>query len=91
MLLILYKPKGNIVNHKDLLVDDDEAEDYLQDFPGSICVSYSSIDDPYHNFTTKCFNGMFGNYRIRDWLVPKNNNNFIILKHETINIQTKTR
>ena len=86
MLLILYKPRGNIANHKDLLVDDDEAEDYLQDFPGSICVSYSSIDDPHHNFTTKCFNGMFGNYRIRDWLVPKNNNNFIILKHETINI-----
>ena len=86
MLLILYKPKGNIVNHKDLLVDDDEAEDYLQDFPGSICVSYSSIDDLYTNLTTECFNGMFGNYKIRDWLVPKNNNNFIILKHETINI-----
>ena len=33
MLLLLYKPKGNIVNHKDLLVDDYEAEDYLQDFP----------------------------------------------------------
>ena len=82
MLLILYKPKGNIVNHKDLLVDDDEAEDYLQDFPGSICVSYSKI----LNFSTKCFNGMFGNYKIRSWLVPKNNNNFIILKHETINI-----
>ena len=91
MLLILYKPKGNIANHKDLLVDDYEAEDYLQDFPGSICVGYSSIDDFFHNFHTKCFNGMFGNYRIRDWLVPKNNNNFIILKHETINIQTKTR
>ena len=86
MLLILYKPKGNIVNHKDLLVDDYEAEDYLQDFPGSICVSYSSIDDPYNNFTTKCFNRMFENYRIKDWLVPKNNNNFIILKHETIDI-----
>ena len=86
MLLILYKPKGNIVNHKDLLVDDDEAEDYLQDFPGSICVSYSSIDDFFHNFHTKCFNGMFGNYAMRDWLVPKNNNNFIILKHEIINI-----
>ena len=83
MLLILYKPKGNIVNHKDLLVDSNEAEDYLQDFPGSICVGYSSI---YHNFNTKCFNGMFGNYKIREWLVPKNNNNFIILKHETINI-----
>ena len=84
MLLILYKPRGNIVNHKDLLVDDDEAEDYLQDFPGSICVSYSSV---ISSFSTKCFNGMFGNYRIRDWLVPKNNNNnFIILKHETINI-----
>ena len=91
MLLILYKPKGNIVNHKDLLVNDYEAEDYLQDFPGSICVSYSSIDDFFHNFNTKCFNGMFGDYKIRDWLVPKNNNNFIILKHETINIQTKTR
>ena len=86
MLLILYKPKGNIVNHKDLLVDDYEAEDYLQDFPGSICVSYSSIDDPYQNFYTKCFNGMFGNYEIRNWLVPKKNDNFIILKHETINI-----
>ena len=86
MLLILYKPKGNIVNHKDLLVDSDEAEDYLQDFPGSICVSYSSIDDFFYNFHTKCFNGMFGSYKIRDWLVPKNNNNFIILKHETINI-----
>ena len=34
MLLILYKPEDNIVNHKDLLVDDYEAEDYLQDFPG---------------------------------------------------------
>lgn len=86
MLLILYKPRGSIVNHKDLLVDMDEAEDYLQDFPGSICVSCSSIDDFFHNFHTKCFNGMFGDYKIRDWLVPKNNNNFIILKHETINI-----
>ena len=86
MLLILYKPKGNIVNHKDLLVDDYEAEDCLQDFPGSICVSYSSIDDFFHNFHTKCFNGMFGDYKIRGWLVPKNNNNFIILKHETIDI-----
>lgn len=86
MLLILYKPRGNIVNHKDLLVDDYEAEDYLQDFPGSICVSYSSIDDFFHNFHTKCFNGMSGDYEIRDWLVPKNNSNFIILKHETINI-----
>ena len=91
MLLILYKPKGNIVNHKDLLVDDYEAEDYLQDFPGSICVSYSNVISSYKNFSTKCFNGMFGNYRIRNWLVPKNNNNFIILKHETINIQTQTR
>ena len=86
MLLILYKPKDNIVNHKDLLVDRNEAEDYLQDFPGSICVSYSSIDDHYNNFYTKCFNGMFGSYRIKDWLVPKNNNDFIILKHETIDI-----
>lgn len=83
MLLLLYKPKDNIVNHKDLLVNEDEAENYLQDFPGSICVSYSSV---IHNFHTKCFNGMFGNYEIRNWLVPKNNNNFIILKHETINI-----
>ena len=83
MLLILYKPKGNIVNHKDLLVDNYKTKSYLQDFPGSICVSYSSIDDPYH---TKCFNGMSGNYKIRNWFVPKNNNNFIILKHETINI-----
>ena len=82
MLLILYKPKGNIVNHKDLLVDDDETED-LQDFPGSICVSYSNVISSYN---TKCFNGMFGNYAMRNWLVPKNNNNFIILKHETINI-----
>lgn len=81
-LLLLYKPKGK-VNHKDLLVDINEAKEYLQDFPRSICVSHSSIDNPYH---TKCFNGMFGNYRIRKWLVPKNNNNFIILKHETINI-----
>ena len=86
MLLILYKPKGNIVDNKDLLVDRDEAEGYLQDFPGSICVSYSDIISPYKDFSTKCFNGMFGNYKIRDWLVPKNNNNFIILKHETINI-----
>ena len=85
MLLILYKPKGNIVNHKDLLVDDYEAEDYLQDFPGSICVNYSSVIGS-NNLNTKCFNGMFGNYKIRDWLVPKNNNNFIILKHETIDI-----
>ena len=87
MLLILYKPKGNIVNHRDLLVDIDEAEDYLQDFPGSICVSYSSLESFYYNnFSTKCFNGMFGKHEIRNWLVPKNNNNFIILKHETINI-----
>ena len=85
MLLILYKPKGNIVNHKDLLVERNEAEDYLQDFPGSICINYSDVINSY-NFRTKCFNGMFGNYRIRDWLVPKNNDNFIILKHETINI-----
>ena len=90
MLLILYKPKGNIVNHKDLLVDDNETED-LQDFPGSICVSYSSIDDFFHNFHTKCFNGMFGDYSIRNWLVPKKNDSFIILKYETINIQTQTR
>ena len=74
MLLLLYKPKGNIVNHKDLLVNEDEAEDYLQDFPGSICVSCSNVISSYKNFHTKCFNGMFGNYRIRDWLVPKNNN-----------------
>ena len=86
MLLILYKPKGNIVDHKDLLVDSDEAEDYLQDFPGSICVSYSSVISSYKYFSTKCFNGMSGNYKIGDWLVPKNNDNFIILKHETINI-----
>ena len=83
MLLILYKPKGNIVNHKDLLVNINEAKQYLQDFPRSICVSHSSNDNPYH---TKCFNGMVGNYKIRDWLIPKNNNNFIILKHETVNI-----
>ena len=86
MLLLLYKPKNNIVNRRDLLVDSDEAEDYLQDFPGSICVSYSSLASSYNNFSTKCFNGMFGGYKIRDWLVPKKNNNFIILKHETINI-----
>ena len=86
MLLILYKPKDNIVNHKDLLVDDYEAEDYLQDFPGSICVSYDTKDSPYNNFSTECYNGMFGGYKIRDWLVPKNNSNFIILKHETIDI-----
>ena len=86
MLLLLYKPKGNIVNHKDLLVDDDEAEDYLQDFPGSICVSHSSLASSYKNFSTKCFNGMFGNYRIRNWLVPKNNKSFIILKYEIVNI-----
>ena len=86
MLLILYKPKGNIVNHRDLLVDSDEAEDYLQDFPGSICVNHSSLDSFYHNFSTKCFNGMSGDYKMRGWLIPKNNNSFIILKHETINI-----
>ena len=87
MLLILYKPKGNIVNHRDLLVDTYEAEDCLQDFPGSICVSYDTKDSPYDIFSTKCFNRMFGNYRIRGWSVPKkNNNSFIILKHETINI-----
>ena len=90
MLLILYKPKGNIADYRDLLVDRNEAEDYLQDFPGSICVSYSNIISSYKSFSTKCFNGMFGNYKIRDWLVPKNNSNFIILEHETINIQTKT-
>ena len=86
MLLLLYKPKGNIVNHRDLLVSIDEAEDYLQDFPGSICVSYDTRDIPYDKFMTECFNGLFGDYKIRDWLVPKNNSNFIILKHETINI-----
>ena len=86
MLLLLYKPRGNIVNHRDLLVDSDEAEDYLQDFPGSICVSYDTKDSPYNKFMTKCFNGLFEDYKIRDWLVPKNNSNFIILKHETINI-----
>ena len=86
MLLLLYKPKDNIVNHRDLLVDSDEAEDYLQDFPGSICVSYDTKDSPYDKFITECYNGMFGNYKIRDWLVPNNNSNFIILKHETINI-----
>ena len=86
MLLLLYKPEDNIADYTDLLVDRNEAEDYLQDFPGSICVSYSGIDDFFYNFTTKCFNGMFGNYKIRDWLVPKNNSNFIILKHETIDI-----
>ena len=90
MLLLLYKPKDNIVNHRDLLVDDYEAEDYLQDFPGSICVSYDTKDSPYDKFSTKCFNGMFGNYRIRGWLVPKNSSDFIILKYETINIQTQT-
>lgn len=86
MILLLYKPKDNIVNHRDLLVDSDEAENYLQDFPGSICVSYDTKDSPYNNFTTKCFNGMFGDYEIREWLVPKNNSNFIILKYETIDI-----
>lgn len=86
MLLLLYKTRGNIVNHRDLLVDSDEAEDYLQDFPGSICVSYDTKDSPYNNFTTKCYNGMFGDYKIRDWLVPKNNSSFIILKYETIDI-----
>ena len=91
MLLLLYKPKGNIVNHKDLLVDYNEAEDYLQDFPGSICVSHDNRNSCYNNLNTECFNGMFGDYKIRGWLVPKNNSNFIILKHETINIQTQTR
>ena len=86
MLLLLYKPKGSIVNHRDLLVDSDEAEDYLQDFPGSICVSYPNRASILNNFSTKCYNGMFGEYRMRDWLVPKNNSNFIILKHETIDI-----
>ena len=86
MLLLLYKPKGNIVNHKDLLVDSDEAEDYLQDFPGSICVSHSSLASSYNNFSTKCFNRMFGNYRIRGWLVPKSSSDFIILEYETIDI-----
>ena len=86
MLLLLYKPKDNIVNHRDLLVSSDEAEDYLQDFPGSICVSYDPKDSSFSNFTTRCYNNMFGGYRIRDWWVPKNNSNFIILKHETINI-----
>ena len=86
MLLLLYKPRGNIVDHRDLLVDSDEAEDYLQDFPGSICVSYDTKDSSFSNFTTRCYNNMFGGYRIRDWWVPKNNSNFIILKHETIDI-----
>ena len=86
MLLILYKPKDNIVNHRDLLVDAYEAEDCLQDFPGSICVSYDTKDGPYNKFITKCFNGMFENYKIREWLVPKKNDSFIILKHETIDI-----
>ena len=86
MLLLLYKPKDNIVNHRDLLVDSNEAEDYLQDFPGSICVSYDTKDSTFNNFTTKCYNNMFGGYRIRDWWVPKNSSDFIILKYETINI-----
>ena len=86
MLLLLYKPRGNIVNHRDLLVDSDEAEDYLQDFPGSICVSYDPKDSSFSDFTTTCYNNMFGGYRIRDWWVPKDNSNFIILRHETINI-----
>ena len=86
MLLLLYKPRGNIANHRDLLVDSDEAEDYLQDFPGSICVSYDTKDSSYDKFNTECYNGMFGGYKIRDWLVPKNNSNFFILKYETIDI-----
>ena len=86
MLLLLYKPRGNIVNHRDLLVDSNEAEDYLQDFPGSICVSYDTRDSPYDKFITKCFNRMFGDSKIREWLVPKSSSDFIILKYETINI-----
>lgn len=86
MLLLLYKPKDNIINHRDLLVNSYEAEDYLQDFPGSICVSCDNKYSPNDKFITKCFNGMFGRYEIRDWFIPKINSNFIILKHETINI-----
>ena len=85
MLLLLYKPKDNIINHRDLLVNSDEAH-YLQDFPGSICVSHDTKDSFCNNINAKCYNGMLRRYLIRGWLVPKNNSNFIILKHETINI-----
>lgn len=87
LLLLLYKPKGNIINHRDLFVTSNDAKEHLHDFPGSICISYSSITSAYN---TECFNGMLGTYEIRSWLVPKNNSNFIILKHETIDIQTQT-
>lgn len=84
-LLLLYKPKDNIENHIDLLVDASEAEDYLQDFPGSICVG-DDINELSNNFSTRCYNGMFEKYRIRHWLVPKKSKSFILLEYETINI-----
>ena len=77
--------KNNIVDHRDLLVDAYEAEDYLQDFPGSICVG-DGINEFGNKFSTRCYNGMFGEYRIRDWLVPKKNKSFILLEYETINL-----
>lgn len=85
MLLILYKPKGNIENHKDLLVDSAEAEDYLQDFPGSICVG-DDINEFGNKFSTRCYNGMFEEYKIRNWLVPKKSKSFILLEYETVNL-----
>ena len=85
MLLILYKPKDNIADHRDLLVDDYEVEDYLQDFPGSICVG-DDISNTGNHFSTRCYNRMFEEYKIRHWLVPKKSKSFIQLEYEIINI-----
>lgn len=77
--------KNNIVDHRDLLVDAYEAEDYLQDFPGSICVG-DAISEFGDKFSTRCYNGMFEEYKIRHWLVPKKSKSFILLEYETINL-----
>lgn len=77
--------KNNIIDHIDLLVDAYESEDYLQDFPGSICIG-DDINSSSTNFNTRCYNGMFGGYRIRNWLVPKKSKSFIQLEYETINL-----
>lgn len=77
--------KNNIVDHRDLLVDAYEAEDYLQDFPGSICVG-DDINNSDNNFNTRCYNGMFEEYRIRHWLVPKKSKSFIPLEYETVDL-----
>lgn len=78
--------KNNIVDHRDLLVDASEAEDYLQDFPGSICVGDDDINNSDNNFCTRCYNGMFEVHNLRHWLVPKKSKSFILLEYETVDL-----